>query len=131
MEIPGHDRVPLHVSQDTMMTPQIESFPGNESTTPSQNKVIAEQFELKTTLAKNVSKVLGETCEVRTLDKIRMVIIQKAKKEKKTMKLHWQWCNPKSWQSTQPLNSSSQSGSRVSLQSMTAMSQQQTTFELT
>ncbi|PFX23630.1 hypothetical protein AWC38_SpisGene11812 [Stylophora pistillata] len=46
VEIPGHDRVLLYVSQDTM---------------------------LKTTLAENVSKVLGDTCEVRTLDKMRMV----------------------------------------------------------
>ena len=56
------------------MTPQIESLAGNESTTPSQNKLIAEKLKLKTTLAKNVSKVLGETCEVRTLDKMCMVI---------------------------------------------------------
>ena len=74
VEIPGHDRVPFYVSQDTMMTPQFESLAGNESTTPSQNKVIAEKFKLKTTLAKNVSKVLSETCEVRTLDKMPMVI---------------------------------------------------------
>lgn len=40
----------------------------------SQNEVIAEKFKLKTTLAKNVSKVLGETCEVRTLDKMRMAM---------------------------------------------------------
>ena len=74
VEIPGHDRVSLYVSQDTMMTPQIESLAGNESTTPIQNEVIAEKFKLKTTLAKNVSKVLGETCEVRTLDKMRMAM---------------------------------------------------------
>ena len=74
VEISCHDKVLLYVSQDTMMTPQIESLAGNESTTPSQNKVIAEKFKLKTTLAKNLSKVLGETCEVRTLDKMRMVI---------------------------------------------------------
>ena len=49
------------------MTPQIESLAGNEFTTPSQNEVIAEKFKLKTTLVKNVSKVLDETCEVRTL----------------------------------------------------------------
>ena len=73
MEIPGHDRVPLYVSQDTM-TPQIKSVAGNEPTTPSQNEVIAEKFKLKTTLAKNVAKVLGETCEVRTLDTMSMVI---------------------------------------------------------
>ena len=36
----------------------------------------------------------------------------------------------KSWQSTLPLNGSSRSGRRVSLQSATAMSQQQMTFEL-
>ena len=35
--------------------------------------IIAEKFKLKTTLAENVSKVLGDTCEVRTLDKMRMV----------------------------------------------------------
>ena len=74
VEIPGRDRVPLHVSQDTMMTPPIESLARNESTTPSQNEEITEKSKLKTTLAKNVSKVLGETCEVRTLDKMRMVL---------------------------------------------------------
>ena len=74
MEIPGHDRVLVYVSQDTMMTPQIKSLTGNEPTTPSQNEVIAEKFKLKNTLAKNVAKVLGETCEVRTLDKMRIVI---------------------------------------------------------
>lgn len=73
VEIPGHDRVPLYVSQDTMVTSQIENLAGNESTTPSQNEVIAEKFKLMTTLAKNVSKVLGDTCEVRRLDKMRMV----------------------------------------------------------
>ena len=73
VEIPGHDRVPSY-TEDTMMTPQIVSLAGNESTTPYQNEVIAEKFKLKTTLAKNVAKVLGETCEVRTLDKMRMVI---------------------------------------------------------
>lgn len=73
VEIPGHDRVPLYVSQDTMVTSQIENLAGNESTTPSQNEVIAEKFKLMTTLAKNVSKVLGDTCEVRTLDKMRTV----------------------------------------------------------
>ena len=74
VEIPGHDSIPLYVSQDTIMTPQIESLAGNESTIPSQNEVIAEKFNLRNTLAKNVSKVLGETCEVRTLDRMRMVI---------------------------------------------------------
>lgn len=77
VEIPGHDRVPLHVSQETMMTPPIESLARNESTTLSQNeeeKKEAEKSKLKTTLAKNVSKVLGETCEVRTLDKMPMVL---------------------------------------------------------
>ena len=39
-----------------------------------------------------------------------------------------QWCNPKSWQSTQPLNDSSWSGHSVSLQSMTAINQQQMPF---
>ena len=73
VEIPGHDRVPSY-TEDTMMTPQIVSLAGNESTTPYQNEVIAEKFKLKTTLAKNVAKVLGDTCEVRTLDKMRMVI---------------------------------------------------------
>ena len=74
VEIPRHDRVPLYASQDTMMTLQIESLAGNESTTPSQNEVIPEKFKVKTTLVKNVSKVLGETCEVRTLDKMCMVM---------------------------------------------------------
>ena len=74
VKIPDHDRVPLHVSQDTMMTQPIESLARNESTTPSQNEVIAEKSQLKMTLAKNVSKVLGETCEVRTLDKMHMVL---------------------------------------------------------
>ena len=74
VEIPGHDRVLVYVSQDTMMAPQIKSLTGNEPTTPSQNEVIAEKFKLKNTLAKNVAKVLSETCEVRTLDKMRMVI---------------------------------------------------------
>ena len=74
VEIPGHDKVPLHVPQDTMMTPSIESLARNEFTTPSQNEDIAEKSKLKTTLAKNVSKVWGETCEVRTLDKMRMVL---------------------------------------------------------
>ena len=73
VEIPGHDRVPSY-TEDTMMTPQIVSLAGNESTTPYQNEVIAEKFKLKTTLAKNVAKVLGDTCEVRTLDKMHMVI---------------------------------------------------------
>ena len=56
------------------MTPQIVSLAGNESTTPSQNEVIAEKFKLKTTQAKNVAKLLGDTSEVRTLDKMRMAI---------------------------------------------------------
>ena len=73
VEIPGHDRVPSY-TENTMMTPQIVSFAGNESTTPYQNEVIAEKFKLKTILAKSVSKVLGETCEVRTLDKMHMII---------------------------------------------------------
>ena len=82
VEIPGHDRVPLHVSQDTMTTPQSKSLAGNEPTTPSQNEVIAENFKLKTTLAKNVAKVLGETCEVRTLDKMRMALMKNNLKSK-------------------------------------------------
>ena len=73
VEIPGHDRVPSY-TEDTMMTPQIVSLAGNESTTPSQNEVIAEKFKLKTTQAKNVAKLLGDTSEVRTLDKMRMAI---------------------------------------------------------
>ena len=59
VEIPGHDRVPLYVSQDTMITPQIESLAGNESTTPSQNDIIAEKFKLEITLAKNCVKGVG------------------------------------------------------------------------
>ncbi|XP_044166005.1 uncharacterized protein LOC122949994 [Acropora millepora] len=89
VEIPGHDRVPSY-TEDTMMTPQIVSLAGNESTTPYQNEVIAEKFKLKTTLVKNVAKVLGDTCEVRTLDKMRMVIKNNlnSKEGQKTMKLH-------------------------------------------
>ena len=74
VEAPAHDRVPLYASQDIMMTPQIKLLARYKSTTPSQNEVIAEKFKQKTILAKNVSKVLGETCEVRTLDKMHMVI---------------------------------------------------------
>ena len=59
MEIPGHDRVPLYVSQDTMITPQIESLAENESTTPSRNDIIPEKFKLETTLAKNCVKGVG------------------------------------------------------------------------
>ena len=60
VEIPVHDRVPSH-AEGTMMTPQIVSLAGNESTTPSQNEVIAEKFKLKTTLVKNVAKLLSDT----------------------------------------------------------------------
>ena len=74
VQTPAHDRVPLYASQDIMMTPQIKRLARYKSTTPSQNEVIAEKFKLKTNLAKNVSKVLGETCEVRTLDKMHMII---------------------------------------------------------
>jgi len=79
VETPAHDRVPLYASQDIMMTPQIKRLARYKSTTPSQNEVIAEKFKLKTTLAKNVSKVLGETYEVRTLDKMHMVITNNLK----------------------------------------------------
>ena len=34
VEIPGHDRVPLYVSQDTMMTPQINPFTTSPHVTP-------------------------------------------------------------------------------------------------
>ncbi|KAL9977623.1 hypothetical protein ACROYT_G015049 [Oculina patagonica] len=74
LEEPSHEEIPI--AQDNLSRPQTESAAPKQPTTPSQliAEVNAETPKLKTTLAKNVLKVLGETNEVKTLDKLLLTL---------------------------------------------------------
>ena len=64
------------LTEQELLTPRIESLAGKELTNSTPAVVAqatsAESCQLKTTLAKSVSKVLGETKEVKTLDSMRI-----------------------------------------------------------
>ena len=64
------------LTEQELLTPRIESLAWKELTNPTPAVVAqatsAESCQLKTTLAKSVSKVLGETKEVKTLDSMRI-----------------------------------------------------------
>lgn len=67
--------VELSIPEDNLLTESFESVAAKElhETTPPETPV-EDTDELKTTLAKSVSKVLGTTNEVKKLDKLRTVL---------------------------------------------------------
>ena len=64
------------LTEQELLTPRIESLAGKELTNSTPAVVAqatsAESCQLKTTLAKSVSEVLGETKEVKTLDSMHI-----------------------------------------------------------
>ena len=64
------------LTEQELLTPRIESLAGEELTNSTPAVVTqassAESCQLKTTLAKSLSKVLRETKEVTTLDSMRI-----------------------------------------------------------
>ena len=87
------------LTEQELLTPRIESLAGKELTNSTPAVVAqatsAESGKLKTTLAKSVSKVLGETKEVKTLDSRATL------QEKNTMKLLWPLYRPRCLRSIQ------------------------------
>ena len=67
--------VELSIPEDNLLTESFESEAAKElhETTPPETPV-EDTDELKTTLAKSVSKVLGTTSEVKKVDKLRTVL---------------------------------------------------------
>ena len=122
------------LTEQDLLTPRIESLARKELTNSTSPVVAqatsAESCQLKTTLAKSVSKVLGETKEVKTLDSMGIKLKSNlARKEDYEAALTI--VQTKVLQSIQLSSSSLRSGNRISSWSiMSALSQILKTYAL-